>query len=250
MKILFLLLLIAADPWADGVRAYRQQNWTAAWKHFEVAAAESPVDVDLVWNQALTALQLEKWDACLQLAQSLASSQRRGFLMAEMSWRQSASQVQTLALSSLPLEQVEAKHVRALQSALRHAQRAQALWKGLTKSPDSMEVEEALNVQGKNQRAAAIAQTNHRRAAAKVEQLQQKLKQWQQQLAKKNGSDPPPPPPDKIDPNAPPPPPDQQPKMTMQDQQDLLDKLQNRQKKKVVVRERNAGKTKPGGKDW
>jgi hypothetical protein len=237
--ILLLLVLFAADPWADGVRAYRHQDWATAWEHFEAAAAQPPVAPELNWNQALTALQLQKWDSCEQLAQALTSPQRRDFLLAEMSWRRSAREVQALAPSSLPLDQVAAKHVRALQSATRKAQRAQALWKSLAENRNSDPIDQV-----------AVADANHQRASNKVEQLQKLLKQWQQQMAKKNGNDKPPPPPDKIDADAPPPPPEQQPKLTMQDQQDLLEKLQNRQKKKVVVRERNAGQGKPGGKDW
>lgn len=255
---LLLLLLLAADPWAEGVRAYRSGQWQLAWTHFEAAAAaQAQPSAALMWNQAMTALQLQRWADCERLARAAAAAgeaetgsaravdreRRRDALLAELSWRQCAAEVHKLAPSKISLEQVGAQQARALQSALRRAQRAQALWGNL-----AAEVETA-NAVVNNSSAQAAARRNQKIAAVKVEQLQQTLQSWQQQLAKKDGKEPPQQNPDQIKPDAPPPPPEQ-PKMTMQDQQDLLDKLNNRQKKKVVVRERNAGKAQPGGKDW
>ena len=243
--LLLLLLLTASTSWADGVRAYQQKDWPAAWQHFE-AAAQQQATPEIVWNQALTAMQMQNWqqvDELLRKPELTGYPQRMEFLRAEVAWRQCAQDVKALAPSAIEVDQVEAKHVRRLQSALRRAQQAEALWQQLGNEaswPPSAEAEGHAAAAGRNQKLAA----------AKAKQLEQKLKQWQQALAKKNGNKPPEQAPNQLDQNAPPPPPQQPPKMTAQDQQNLLDKLKNKQQKKVVVRERDAGQAQPGGKDW
>ncbi len=242
-SLCIFLLLLGADAWAEAVRAYRGGDFDRAWEHFQAELEQqAQPSTDLYWGMALTAMQRRDWSNCesaLQHAVGTAQQSadaatiqsmktRQDWLMAEMSWRRCASEVQALAPTQVKLEDVTAKHVQALQRALMRAEKATALWTAIETD---------------------AARRNQLLGEAKVVQLRQKLREWQQHLQKKNGTKPPQQSPDQLNPDAPPPPPDQSPPMTAQDQQDLLNKLAERQKKKVVLR-RSKEQPGSGAKDW
>jgi hypothetical protein len=253
----FLLFLVAfaADPFGDGVRAYQAGDWQLAWTLFQQASQAAIDDAvepspQLLWNQALAAYQLGKWAECEKLAELASTSkipeitQVAEFMRANVAWRNCAAVVAKLQPSALALEAVQAKHLKALSSAILQAEKAASLWQSAAEM-------RARELQLEDAEAAWLAATRNRQLAEeKLRQLRQLHQQWLQAVAQntKTGAQPPP------DLNAasqpksdsPPPPP-----MTIQDQKNLLDKLKNKQQKKVVVRKSNSDrKSQPAAKDW
>lgn len=257
-SILLLLVAFVADPFGDGVRAYQAGDWQLAWTLFQQAALDAQAthgglaepSPQLLWNQALTAYQLEKWAESEKLAE-LASraripevSQPAEFLRANVAWRKCAAIVANLQPSKLHLNAIQAKHLQALSGAILQAEKATSLWQSAAEM-------RARELQLHDAQAAWPAATRNRiLAEEKLRQLRQLHQQWVQTMAKnaKNGAQPPPDLNTAAQPKSDQPPP---PPMTMQDQKNLLDKLKNKQQKKVVVRKSNADReTQPAAKDW
>ncbi|MBC8404064.1 MAG: hypothetical protein H8E15_02465 [Planctomycetes bacterium] len=257
-SILLLLVAFVADPFGDGVRAYQAGDWQLAWTLFQQAALDAQAthgglaepSPQLLWNQALTAYQLEKWAESEKLAE-LASraripevSQPAEFLRANVAWRKCAAIVANLQPSKLHLNAIQAKHLQALSGAILQAEKATSLWQSAAEMrARELQLHDAEAAGGPAVRRAIVGEKKFRQrrkrtqkggecVAKKAKKGAQPRADWKA-AARPKSEEPPPPP------------------MTMQDQKNLLDKLKNKQQKKVVVRKSNADReTQPAAKDW
>ncbi|NQU50845.1 MAG: hypothetical protein HQ519_19505, partial [Planctomycetes bacterium] len=199
---MLLLVAFAADPFGDGVRAYQAGDWQLAWTLFQQAALDAQAtdgglaepSPQLLWNQALTAFQLEQWAESEKLAE-LASranipgvAQPAEFLRANVAWRKCAAIVANIQPAGLKLDAVQAKHLKALSGAILEAEKAASLWQSASEMrAHELKLEET-------EVAWPAATRNRLLAEEKLRQLRQLHQQWLQAVAKnaKTGAQPPP----------------------------------------------------------
>jgi hypothetical protein len=230
MKSLFCILLaFAANHFSAGVKAYRNGDWQQARISFEQALEEAGDDAtpELFYNHALTALRLQDWKACADAAQRAAEIGGEEFAL-----------LRDFLLGNIDFAQCLATEARNVQTALSLAETARSHW----------ERAESLREDWPQ------ALRNLKRCDTKIEELKAKLDELRKQslksIGQKNPNDP-----SKLE-NLPKPselPPGEEPtaQWTAKDQKDLLDKLKEKENKKVMVRRKQLTEQSNNvGKNW